>query len=179
MTDQNLIEIITNNKDFFSKIKKLILCSNYITDEGINSLISDENGEYAKIFGNLKKLDLSGNHIKFTDLNQFKNIFIIFPNLKTLLLKFTPFEKDYNNYLKIKAMNKIEEGENKELSEFDLKLEEMFEKEKFLNDKKIKIKMMNTNDYMHFNLIRKYFPYLLYNIKLETKFIEEGDKNII
>ena len=179
LTDQNLIEIITNNKDFFSKIKKLILCSNYITEEGIHSLINDENGEYAKIFGNLKKLDLSGNHIKFTDLNQFKNMFKIFPNLKTLLLKFTPFEKDYNNYLKIKAMNKIEEGENKELSEFDLKFEEMFEKEKFLNDKKIKIKMMNTNDYMHFNLIRKYFPYLLYNIKLETKFIEEGDKNII
>ena len=179
LTDQNLIEIITNNKDFFSKIKKLILCSNYITDEGINSLINDENGEYAKIFGNLKKLDLSGNHIKFTDLNQFKNMFKIFPNLKILLLKFTPFEKDYNNYLKIKAMNKIEEGENKELSEFDLKFEEMFEKEKFLSNKKIKIKMMNTNDYMHFNLIRKYFPYLLYNIKLETKFIEEGDKNII
>ena len=75
----------------------------------------------------------------------------------------------------MKAMNKIEEGENKELSESYLQFEEIFEKEKFLNGKKIKIKMMNTNDYMHFNLIRKYFPYLLYNIKLETKFIEQGN----
>ena len=175
LTDQNLIEIIKNNKDFFSRIKKLILCSNYITEECINSLINDENGEFQKIFANLKKLDISGNHIKFTDLNQLKNLTKTFPNLKTLLLKYTPFENDYNNYLKMKAMNKIEEGENKELSESYLQFEEIFEKEKFLNEKKIKIKMMNTNDYMHFNLIRKYFPYLLCNIKLETKFIEQGN----
>jgi len=175
LTDQNLIEIIKNNKDFFSRIKKLILCSNYITEECINSLINDENGEFQKIFADLKKLDISGNHIKFTDLNQLKNLIKTFPNLKTLLLKYTPFENDYNNYLKMKAMNKIEEGENKELSESYLQFEEIFEKEKFLNEKKIKIKMMNTNDYMHFNLIRKYFPYLLYNIKLETKFIEQGN----
>ena len=175
LTDQNLIEIIKNNKDFFSRIKKLILCSNYITEECINSLINDENGEFQKIFADLKKLDISGNHIKFTDLNQLKNLTKTFPNLNTLLLKYTPFENDYNNYLKMKAMNKIEEGENKELSESYLQFEEIFEKEKFLNGKKIKIKMMNTNDYMHFNLIRKYFPYLLYNIKLETKFIEQGN----
>ena len=175
LTDQNLIEIIKNNKDFFSRIKKLVLCSNYITEECINSLINDENGEFQKIFANLKKLDISGNHIKFTDLNQLKNLTKTFPNLKTLLLKYTPFENDYNNYLKMKAMNKIEEGENKELSESYLQFEEIFEKEKFLNGKKTKIKMMNTNDYMHFNLIRKYFPYLLYNIKLETKFIEQGN----
>ena len=175
LTDQNLIEIIKNNKDFFSRIKKLVLCSNYITEECINSLINDENGEFQKIFANLKKLDISGNHIKFTDLNQLKNLIKTFPNLKTLLLKYTPFENDYNNYLKMKAMNKIEEGENKELSESYLQFEEIFEKEKFLNGKKTKIKMMNTNDYMHFNLIRKYFPYLLYNIKLETKFIEQGN----
>ena len=175
LTDQNLIEIIKNNKDFFSRIKKLILCSNYITEECINSLINDENGEFQKIFADLKKLDISGNHIKFTDLNQLKNLTKTFPNLKTLLLKYTPFENDYNNYLKMKAMNKTEEGENKELSESYSQFEEIFEKEKFLNEKKIKIKMMNTNDYMHFNLIRKYFPYLLYNIKLETKFIEQGN----
>ena len=175
LTAQNLIEIIKNNKDFFSRIKKLVLCSNYITEECINSLINDENGEFQKIFANLKKLDISGNHIKFTDLNQLKNLTKTFPNLKTLLLKYTPFENDYNNYLKMKAMNKIEEGGNKELSESYLQFEEIFEKEKFLNGKKIKIKMMNTNDYMHFNLIRKYFPYLLCNIKLETKFIEQGN----
>ena len=176
LNDQDLIKLISNNKSFFAKIKKLILCSNYITEEGINLLINNENEELPKIFSNLRKLDLSGNHIKFNDLNQFKNLIKSFPKLKTLIMKYTSFEKDFNNYLKIKAENKIEENENKEnkeLSEIDKQFEEIFEKEKFLENNKIKIKMMNSNEYKYLNTIRKYFPYLLFNIKLENKFIEE------
>jgi hypothetical protein len=176
LNDQDLIKLISNNKSFFAKIKKLILCSNYITEEGINLLINNENEELPKIFSNLRKLDLSGNHIKFNDLNQFKNLIKSFPKLKTLIMKYTSFEKDFNNYLKIKAENKIEENENKEnkeLSEIDKQFEEIFEKEKFLENNKIKIKMMNSNEYKYLNSIRKYFPYLLFNIKLENKFIEE------
>ena len=150
----------------------MILCSNYITEEGINSLVNNEKGEYSKIFDNLKKLDLSGNPIRFSDLNQFKNMINFFPNLKTLLLKYTSFEKDYNNYLKMKAASKIDK-ENKELTELDKQFEELMEKERYFDKKKINIKMMNTNGLKYFNLVRKYFPYLLYNIKLETKFIEE------
>ena len=172
LNDQDFIKLIENNKTFFAKIKKLILCSNYITEESINSLVNNEKGEYSKIFGNLKKLDLSGNPIKFTDLNQFKNMINFFPNLKTLLLKYTSFEKDYNNYLKMKALSKIDK-ENKELTELDKQFEELIEKEKYFEKKKISIKMMNTIGFKYFNLVRKYFPYLLYNIKLETKFIEE------
>jgi len=172
LNDQDFIKLIENNKTFFAKIKKLILCSNYITEEGINSLVNNEKGEYSKIFDNLKKLDLSGNPIKFTDLNQFKNMINFFPNLKTLLMKYTSFEKDYNNYLKMKALSKIDK-EKKELTELDKQFEELIEKEKYFEKKKIIIKMMNTNGFKYFNLARKYFPYLLYNIKLETKFIEE------
>ena len=172
LNDQDFIKLIENNQTFFSKIKKLILCSNYITEEGINSLVNNEKGEYSKIFDNLKKLDLSGNPIKFTDLNQFKNMINFFPNLKTLLLKYTSFEKDYNNYLKMKALSKIDK-EDKELTELDKQFEELIEKERYFEKKKISIKMMNINGFKYFNLVRKYFPYLLYNIKLETKFIEE------
>ena len=172
LNDQDFIKLIENNKNFFNKIKKLILCSNYITEEGINSLVNNEKGEYSKIFDNLKKLDLSGNPIRFSDLNQFKNMINFFPNLKTLLLKYTSFEKDYNNYLKMKAASKIDK-ENKELTELDKQFEELMEKERYFDKKKINIKMMNTNGLKYFNLVRKYFPYLLYNIKLETKFIEE------
>ena len=172
LNDQDFIKLIENNKTFFAKIKKLILCSNYITEESINSLVNNEKGEYSKIFDNLKKLDLSGNPIKFTDLNQFKNMINFFPNLKTLLLKYTSFEKDYNNYLKMKALSKIDK-EDKELTELDKQFEELIEKERYFEKKKISIKMMNTNGFKYFNLVRKYFPYLLYNIKLETKFIEE------
>ncbi len=176
LNDQDLIKLISNNKSFFAKIKKLILCSNYITEEGINLLINNENEELPKIFSNLRKLDLSGNHIKFNDLNQFKNLIKSFPKLKTLIMKYTSFEKDFNNYLKIKAENKIEENENKEnkeLSEIDKQFEEIFEKEKFLENNKIKIKMMNSNEYIYLNTIKKYFTYLIFNIKLENKFIEE------
>ena len=175
LNDQDFIILIENNKDFFSKIKKLILCSNYITEEGINSLINNEKEDYTKIFINLRKLDLSGNHINFSDLNQFKKIINFFPNLTILLLKYTPFEKEFNNYLRMKITNKIEETkENKENKEIiiDPQFEDLFEKEKFLKEKKIKIKMMNMNEYEYYNLIRKYFPYLLCNIILENKFIE-------
>ena len=175
LNDQDFIILIENNKDFFSKIKKLILCSNYITEEGINSLINNEKEDYTKIFINLRKLDLSGNHINFSDLNQFKKIINFFPNLTTLLLKYTPFEKEFNNYLRMKITNKIEENkENKENKEIiiDPQFEGLFEKEKFLKEKKLKIKMMNMNEYEYYNLIRKYFPYLLCNIILENKFIE-------
>ena len=172
LNDQDFIKLIKNNKSFFTKIKKLILCSNYITEEGINSLVNNEKGEFSKIFDNLKKIDLSGNPIRFSDLNQFKNMINFFPNLKTLLLKYTSFEKDYNNYLKMKAASKIDK-ENKELTELDKQFEELMEKERYFDKKKINIKMMNTNSLKYFNLVRKYFPYLLYNIKLETKFIEE------
>ena len=172
LNDEDFIKLIGNNKTFFSKVKKLVLCSNYITEEGINSLINNENGEYSNVFNNLRKLDLSGNPIKFSDLNQFKNMINFFPNLKTLLLKYTPFEKDYNNYLKIKTGNKIEK-EKKEFSEIDAQFEEIFEKDKFFKERKLTIKMMNANGYNCFNLVRKYFPYLLSNIKLETKFLDE------
>ena len=42
-----------------------------------------------------------------------------------------------------------------------------------MDNRKIIIKMMHKNEYRFLNLIRTYFPYLLSNIKLETKFIEE------
>ena len=172
LNDQDFIKLIENSKNFFAKIKKLIMCSNYITEEGINSLINNENEEFSKIFINLRKLDLSGNPIKFSDLNQFKNMINFFPNLKTLLMKYTPFEKDFNDYLKIKAINRVEK-DKKELSELDSQFEEILEKEKIMDNRKIIIKMMHKNEYRFLNLIRTYFPYLLYNIKLETKFIEE------
>ena len=175
LNDEDFIKLIKNNKEFFAKIKKLILCSNYITEEGINSLINIESEDNTKIFINLRKLDLSGNHINFSDLSLLKKIINFFPNLNTLLLKYTPFEKEFNNYLKMKITNKIEETkENKENKEIiiDAQFEELFEKEKFLYEKKLKIKMMNMNKYEDYNLIRKYFPYLLCNIILENKFIE-------
>ena len=178
LNDNDFIKLIENNKIFFAKIKKLILCSNYITEEGINSLINNnEEKEKEKeellsnIFNNLKKLNLSGNPIKFADLNQFKKMINFFPNLNSLLMKHTPFETDFNNYLKNKALSKNNK-ENQELPELDSQFEEILEKEKFFEDKKINIKMMNRNEYEYYDSVRKYFPYLLYNFSLENNFNE-------
>ena len=184
LNDKDFIKLIEKNKIFFAKIKKLILCSNYITEEGINSLINNneekEKGKeelLSNIFNNLKKLNLSGNPIKFTDLNLFKKMINFFPNLNTLLMKHTPFETDFNNYLKNKALSKNNK-ENQELPELDSQFEEILEKEKFFKGKKINIKMMNTNDYEYYISIRKYFPYLLFNFNLENNF-NENDSGFI
>ena len=173
LNDKDFVNLVEKNKIFFSKIKKLILCSNYITEVGINSLINNNNDnneekeDLSNVFINLKKLNLSGNPIKFTDLNQFKKMINFFPNLKTLLMKYTPFESDFNAYLKNKAINKNNK-ENQELTELDAQFEEILEKEKFFEDKKINIKMMDRNEYEYYDSVRKYFPYLLYNFSLEN-----------
>ena len=177
LNDQDLIKLLENNNKFCD-IKKLILCSNYLTEAGIENLI---NGEYTKVFTNLKKLDLSGNPIKISNLTIFKKFIIGFPKIKTLIIRHTPIEKDFNNYLKVRVARKIEENEKKELSnmsDMDLQYEEFVEKEHFLKEKtKITLKLMNTIGYKNLSLVRKYFPYLLDNIKIETKFIYEDRIN--
>ena len=182
LNDQDFIKLIDNNNEpsLFSNIKKLILCSNYITEAGLDSLI---NGGYHKIFAGLKKLNLSGNPIKFNDLNMFKKFIEGFPQLKTLLLSHTPFEKDFNNYLKVRVQRKMEENKKEELStmsEIDLQFEEFIEKEHYLREKtKLTLKLMNINGHKCLSMVRRYFPYLLENIKIETKFIDEDRINRI
>lgn len=177
LNDEDFIKLIENNNSstsVFTGVKKLILCSNYITEKGLNTLIE---GGYNKKLPSMVKLDLSGNPIKLNDFNKFKQFIEVFPSIKTLLLRNTPFEKNYNNYLRIRVLRKLEENQKKELSnmtDLDLKFDEFVEKEHYLREKtKLTIKLMNTNGYKCLSIVRKYFPYLLDNIKIETKFIDE------
>ena len=177
LNDEDFIKLIENSNSstsFFTGVKKLILCSNYITEKGLNTLIE---GGYNKKLPSVVKLDLSGNPIKLNDFNKFKQFIEGFPCIKTLLLRNTPFEKNYNNYLRVRVVRKLEENQKKELSnmsDLDLKFDEFIEKEHYLREKtKLTLKLMNTNGYKCISLVRKYFPYLLDNIKIETKFIDE------
>ena len=177
LNDEDFIKLIENNNSsasVFTGVKKLILCSNYITEKGLNTLIE---GGYNKKLPSMVKLDLSGNPIKLNDFNKLKQFIEGFPGIKTLLLRNTPFEKNYNNYLRIRVVRKMEENQKKELSnmtDLDLKFDEFIEKEHYLREKtKLIIKLMNTNGYKCLSIVRKYFPYLLDNIKIETKFIDE------
>ena len=177
LNDEDFIKLIENSNSstsVFTGVKKLILCSNYITEKGLNTLIE---GGYNKKLPSVVKLDLSGNPIKLNDFNKFKQFIEGFPCIKTLLLRNTPFEKNYNNYLRVRVVRKLEENQKKELSnmsDLDLKFDEFIEKEHYLREKtKLTLKLMNTNGYKCISLVRKYFPYLLDNIKIETKFIDE------
>ena len=177
LNDEDFIKLIENSNSstsVFTGVKKLILCSNYITEKGLNTLIE---GGYNKKLPSVVKLDLSGNPIKINDFNKFKQFIEGFPCIKTLLLRNTPFEKNYNNYLRVRVVRKLEENQKKELSnmsDLDLKFDEFIEKEHYLRGKtKLTLKLMNTNGYKCISLVRKYFPYLLDNIKIETKFIDE------
>ena len=177
LNDEDFIKLIENSNSstsVFTGVKKLILCSNYITEKGLNTLIE---GGYNKKLPSVVKLDLSGNPIKINDFNKFKQFIEGFPCIKTLLLRNTPFEKNYNNYLRVRVVRKLEENQKKELSnmsDLDLKFDEFIEKEHYLREKtKLTLKLMNTNGYKCLSLVRKYFPYLLDNIKIETKFIDE------
>ena len=177
LIDEDFIKLIENSNSstsVFTGVKKLILCSNYITEKGLNTLIE---GGYNKKLPSVVKLDLSGNPIKLNDFNKFKQFIEGFPCIKTLLLRNTPFEKNYNNYLRVRVVRKLEENQKKELSnmsDLDLKFDEFIEKEHYLREKtKLTLKLMNTNGYKCISLVRKYFPYLLDNIKIETKFIDE------
>ena len=183
LNDQDFIKLIDNNNkssSLFSNLKKLILCSNYITEAGLENLI---NSGYATTFSGLKKLNLSGNPIKFNDLNMFKKFVEAFPKMKNLLIKHTPMEKDFNHYLKIRVQRKMEEKQKEELSnmsDMDLQFEEFIAKEHYLREKtKLTVKLMNTNGHKCLSLVRKYFPYLLENVKIETKFIDEDRINRI
>ncbi len=177
LNDEDFIKLIENSNSstsVFTGVKKLILCSNYITEKGLNTLIE---GGYNKKLPSVVKLDLSGNPIKLNDFNKFKQFIEGFPCIKTLLLRNTPFEKNYNNYLRVRVVRKLEENQKKELSnmsDLDLKFDQFVEKEHYLREKtKLTLKLMNTNGYKCLSIVRKYFPYLLDNIKIETKFIDE------
>ena len=77
----------------------------------------------------------------------------------------------------------MEENKKEELStmsEIDLQFEEFIEKEHYLREKtKLTLKLMNINGHKCLSMVRRYFPYLLENIKIETKFIDEDRINRI
>ena len=138
LNDEDFIKLIENSNSsssVFTGVKKLILCSNYITEKGLNTLIE---GGYNKKLPSVVKLDLSGNPIKLNDFNKFKQFIEGFPCIKTLLLRNTPFEKNYNNYLRVRVVRKLEENQKKELSnmsDLDLKFDQFVEKEHYLREK--------------------------------------------
>ena len=166
INDNDLSVFISNNSEN-NVLKKFVLCSNNITEAGIELLI---NGEFNKKLLHLKKLELSGNPIKLS-VEQLKKFLNTFSKLRMLKIKNTPIEKDINSYLKIKAERKRQELNNKELSnmtDVDLQYEEFLCKEHYLKEKtNVTLNIINFNGMECLKLIKNYYPDLLERFKIE------------
>ena len=116
-------------------IKKLILKNNFLDNKILNVFITNK---INIIFNKLKILDFSGNFNFNFNFDNFKNFFLKFHCLKTLILSKTNFQKDFSDFIKknIKKfyfeIKKNEENKTKnnnneiKFNEKDKKLEEFF-----------------------------------------------------
>ena len=134
LNNENVINLLMKNFCLFN-IKKLILKNNFLDNKILNVFITNK---INIIFNKLKILDFSGNSNFNFNFDNFKNFFLKFHCLKTLILSKTNFQKDFSDFIKknIKKfyfeIKKTEENKTKnnnneiKFNEKDKKLEEFF-----------------------------------------------------
>ena len=143
LNDQNSIKLISNCSILNSNISKINLSLNLITENIYDLLI---NNNINKLLYKLTELDLSYNSIKIIKLKKYnknwqahENLltkFIShFPQLELLILKGTPCEDKFNEYVKKEVtayMEKVKKGKISDKSKNELKelteIRDIFEK---------------------------------------------------
>lgn len=168
--DNDLISLFNNQKIYFSNLKKLYLVANYLTQEFLYNLSSDN--KY--LINNLTTLRLSENEIKCTDVTKFKKFLEFFKNLISLELKCTPFEKNVNQYFRKKIIQSYDpenkKGYTKPLDEDEKKVEEILSGHYLQNTTKIWINILDLNGGKYTEKIVQSFPELIERINVENKF---------
>ena len=168
--DNDLISLFNNQKIYFSNLKKLYLVANYLTQEFLYNLSSDN--KY--LMDNLTTLRLSENEIKCTDVTKFKKFLEFFKNLISLELKCTPFEKNVNQYFRKKIIQSYDpenkKGYTKPLDEDEKKVEEILSGHYLQNTTKIWINILDLNGGKYTEKIVQSFPELIERINVENKF---------
>ena len=168
--DNDLISLFNNQKIYFSNLKKLYLVANYLTQEFLYNLSS--NNKY--LMDNLTTLRLSENEIKCTDVTKFKKFLEFFKNLISLELKCTPFEKNVNQYFRKKIIQSYDpenkKGYTKPLDEDEKKVEEILSGHYLQNTTKIWINILDLNGGKYTEKIVQSFPELIERINVENKF---------
>ena len=167
--DNDLISLF-DNQWHFTNLKKLILVANYLTQEFIYTISSDNKYHMEK----LKVLKLSENEIKCSDLDKFKKFLEFFKNLNTLELKYTPFEKDVNNFFKKKIIMhhdpENKKGFTKPFDEEDKKVIQILDGHYLKEKTNLMIYILDLNGGKYSDKINQFYPDLLERLHVENKF---------
>ena len=169
LNDKDLISLL-NEKWIFPNIKTLILNANYLTEEFLYEISIDNKYKMDK----LKRLELSENEIKCSNLDKFKKFLEYFKNLEILELKCTPFEKNVNQYFR-KKIYQYRDPQNKKgctepFNEEDKKIEEIL-KENYLKDNtKLTIYILDLSTGKYTDQINQHYSFMMERLKVENKF---------
>ena len=170
--DKDLISIFDNKKLYFSGLKKLVLDANYLTQEFLYYLSSDNKDVINT--DNLQILKLSENDIKCTDVTKFKKFLEFFKNLTSLELKCTPFEKIVNQFYRKKIIQMYDpenkKGYFKPFDEDEKKVEEILSGHYLNNNTKLWIQILDASGGKYTEKIIQSFPDLIERMNLENKF---------
>lgn len=165
--DECMIKLFEDMLEF-TNLEKLNLSNNQLTEKFLDKLINDKIFERCKY---LKECDFSINNIKFKKdiiINLIKTI----PGLETLIMKFTPLESKFNDYMKKKVIIYYENkyDKKKQTTKLDKEEEEINEiiNNNFLEmNPFFKLKIRDLIKTKYTSKIKKNFPNLLDNIDLE------------
>ena len=167
--DKDLISLF-DNKWHFSNLKKLILVANYLTQEFIYTISSDNKYYMEK----LKVLKLSENAIKCSDLDKFKKFLEFFKNLNILELNYTPFEKDVNNFFKKKIIMhhdpENKKGFTKPFDEEDKKVIQILDGHYLKEKTNLVICILDLNGGKYSDKMNHFYPDLMERLYVENKF---------
>jgi len=167
--DKDLISLF-DTQWHFSNLKKLILVANYLTQEFIYTISSDNKYYMEK----LKVLKLSENEIKCSDLDKFKKFLEFFKNLNILELNCTPFEKDVNNFFKKKIIMhhdpENKKGFTKPFDEEDKKVIQILDGHYLKEKTNLMIYILDLNGGKYSDKINQFYPHLLERLHVENKF---------
>ena len=169
LKDKDMIDLF-NNKLPFANLKTLILIANYLTQEFLYSLSSDDKYSMDK----LKVLKLSENNIKCSDIEKFKKFLEFFKNLEILELKCTPFESNINQYFKQKIINhhdpENKKGFTRKLNEDETNIEKILDNNYLKEKTKLKIYILDLSGGKYTEKIYQNFPNLTEGLDIENKF---------
>ena len=169
LKDKDMIDLF-NNKLPFANLKTLILIANYLTQEFLYSLSSDDKYTMDK----LKVLKLSENNIKCSDIEKFKKFLEFFKNLEMLELKCTPFESNINQYFKQKIINHHDpdnkKGFTRDLNEDETNIEKILDNNYLKEKTKLKIYILDLSGGKYTEKIYQNFPNLTEGLDIENKF---------
>ena len=167
--DKDLISLF-DTQWHFSNLKKLILVANYLTQEFIYTISSDNKYYMEK----LKVLKLSENEIKCSDLDKFKKFLEFFKNLNILELNCTPFEKDVNNFFKKKIIMhhdpENKKGFTKPFDEEDKKVIQILDGHYLKEKTNLMIYILDLNGGKYSDKINQFYPDLLERLHVVNKF---------